>query len=61
MPFELCEEDIFEKKAPHPDSESILNSLASTTVISVFLLCSETPTFFQYLVALGFIRKDIWD
>lgn len=49
MPFGLRKEGISEKETPHPDSESILNTLASTTVISVFLLCSETPNFLSIL------------
>ena len=44
MSFGLCEHDSFEKATPHPDSGSILNSLASTTATSVFLVYNEAPS-----------------
>ena len=43
MSFGLYEQDSFEKAIPHSDSGSILNSLASTILASVFLIYNEAP------------------
>ena len=60
MSFGLYEQDSFEKAIPHPDSGSILNSLAST-ILQCFSYTMRLPALFQHKIFVGIRRKDTDD